>query len=112
MFVRVKKRTNQRRPSLAFFVVSSTRENGKPRQKVLCYLGCVPERLAAMPHIRRYLWRQASAALDRAGLSRRQRRAVECSLDRLCPKPTAADRREAAAMLARLENYHPRTSGV
>src|SRR5262249_40197617 len=87
MFIRIKKRRGTRGGSLAFYVAKCTRENGKPRQRIVCYLASIPERLSDAPHMHGYLWRKAIAALEGAELSRRQREDIMKKLATIVPRP-------------------------
>lgn len=73
---------------LAAYLVESTRIEGKPRQKIIAYLGSIKDtRLAYVTH-QHYFWTRAQAALHRLGLPGAQRWEIERKLLVRVPMPS------------------------
>jgi hypothetical protein len=89
-------------------LVKSERRDGKPRQKVVAYLGIVREEYAEHPTHREAFWRRASARLDALGLDPEERGKIEAALLARVPRPSAeevaaAERKRHEEMQALLE---------
>ena len=93
MFVRWKRRKLKKRwrPGYAHYaqLVESRRIDGKPRQRVIKYLGAVrnPEQLS--PGQRFGFWDTANKALSELDLDGDARQAIEAKLLAVVPRPTA-----------------------
>jgi hypothetical protein len=83
----IARRRNERwGDSLNACLVESTRTGTKVRQKVICYVGTVSEKMASQPHIAAHFWRHATPRLDGLELSRTERAQAEESLIAVVPK--------------------------
>src|SRR5262245_36840020 len=87
MFVRWKKRERMSRRGgrvrptggtlLVAALVTSERRGGKPRQRIVAYLGSIDAEALGYVRRRQAFWESAGRKLDALGLSRSQRQAVE-----------------------------------
>lgn len=110
MFVRWKRRAKSRRKrltgetALSAYLVSSERVEGKPRQRVVAYLGSIRENATHYVGHQMGFWEAAAPTLDRLELDPETRSAVEASLTRKVPKPTEEGRSEEAARFREAES--------
>ena len=91
MFVRWKRRPAAGGVLLSAVLVSSRRVDGRPRQRIVGYLGSVRDVHLADSRRRERFWRGADARLEGLGLAPAERRAVEARLLATVPRPTAAE---------------------
>jgi hypothetical protein len=82
------------RALLVAALVTSEREDGKPRQRTVAYLGSIGADAVAYVWRRQGFWEAARRKLDALGLGRPERKAVEQALSAVVAKPS---RREVAA---------------
>jgi hypothetical protein len=86
-------------------LVRSERRDGKPRQKVVGYLGSIREEAEYVGH-RKHFWEHADKRLDALALEAEERRRIEAALLARVPRPTAgeveAEEREFAVLWRRL----------
>jgi hypothetical protein len=80
------RRSNDWGDSLRGCLVENTRSGGKVRQRVICYLGAVDEKLKTRSHIQAHFWRHADPRLDELNLSADQRTKVEAMITRTVPR--------------------------
>jgi hypothetical protein len=89
-------------------LVESHRIDGKPRQKVIKYLGTINESRVAHVGHRIGFWRTASAAFKALGLPPEQQHTIELALHARVPFPTPEDvqksRDEMAALMASIKS--------
>jgi len=102
MYVRWKRRAlkNGRRyhPDphlLSAYLVESRRVDGKPRQRILAYLGSINERFLDATWQQRNFWLTASQKLEALDLSKEERAAIDARLQAVVPRLTQ-DELEAA----------------
>ena len=90
MFVRWNRRERARTGKflLAALLIQAERRDGKPRQKVVAYLGSIKEERVPSPYIRKWFWRDVDRRLDSLGLEAEVRQKVEASLVVRVPRPT------------------------
>jgi hypothetical protein len=99
MFVRWKRRKKAvtkpgRRPrrrsdagdSLYCVLIESRRIEGKPRQRVVCYLGSVDEGRLDKTWLRVDFWDDIKPKLDRLSLTRTERQRIEDSIQQIVPR--------------------------
>jgi hypothetical protein len=72
-------------------LVRSERQDGKPRQKIVGYLGSVPEGLADEPFQRKWFWDRARHRLDALALEQTERQKVEGALAARVPRLTVEE---------------------
>jgi hypothetical protein len=72
--------------SLYCVLIESRRIEGKPRQKVVCYLGSVDEKHLDKTWLRVDFWDVIKPKLDRLALTRKQRQRIEDSIQRIVPR--------------------------
>src|SRR5262245_31779952 len=116
MFVRWKTRTPRRSwyadfphrnpgPSYSAVLVRSERVDGKPRQKVVLYLGHIKEKYRHSPARRFYFWERADRLLDSLNLTPAERQKIEEQLSavvrRAIRDEVAQARQETMERLAR-----------
>ena len=100
---------NQGKPApklLSAVLVESRRVDGKPRQRVVAYLGSVRDDAPTGDDgawRRRAFWRSVDGKLDGLGLEAGQRDAIEAKLAAVVARPSAADAEGAARQLRELE---------
>jgi hypothetical protein len=83
----VARRRNERwGDSLNACLVENTRTGTKVKQKVICYVGTVSEKMATQAHIGAHFWRHAKPRLDALGLSKKERMRIEQSIIAVVPK--------------------------
>jgi hypothetical protein len=88
---------------LAAVLVQSERRDGKPRQKIVAYLGFVREEHAREKvWARKMFWDEARRRLDALGLGPAERQKVEAALGARVPRPTAEEVEEDNRAIARL----------
>jgi hypothetical protein len=84
-----------RKALLTAALVRSERRGGKPRQKVVAYLGSIAEEAAQELLARESFWLAASARLDSLNLAPEQREKVEAALHARVNRLTAEEAQEA-----------------
>ena len=97
MFVRWKRRpmVGIGQTLLIASLVRSVRIDGKPRQRVVAYLGSISEYHAQLPWCQRYFWKQVESRLSRVADTDREK--VERSILAVIPRPTAEESAVAAS---------------
>jgi hypothetical protein len=115
MFLRWKRRTLQRPKYrgisrngvsvlLSAVLTETVRIDGKPRQRVVKYLGSIQEwRIEQRAYyILRDFWGPVLSRLDSLDLPKKQRREIEKQIAEVVPKPTKAMLRENMKSLSRI----------
>lgn len=103
---RAQKKTSRWNPDpqlLAAYLVESRRVDGKPRQRVVAYLGSIGEGFLGEAGPRAYFWRQANSRLDALALSPPARATVESALLQVVRRPSADELNDASSHLRELE---------
>jgi hypothetical protein len=72
-------------------LVQSERRQGKPRQKVVAYLGSIREERLSEVLPREWFWSHAVDVLDRLGFDANQRAVVETALRQRVRRPSAEE---------------------
>ena len=98
MYVRWNKANRQRPHGFKYVshiavLVESKRIDGRPRQKVLKYLGSIESYLMKEPHIQRYFWKNVSVRLDslQPPLTADERKKIEDIIQKTVPMPIVED---------------------
>ena len=73
---------------LSAVLVESVRVNGKPRQRIVSYLGSIQECNMQIPMLRRVFWRDVRERLNGVDCSRQEREAIEAKLAETVPEPS------------------------
>ena len=107
MYVRWQRRGRVRRaksPLLTAVLVESRRVDGKPRQRVVAYLGGIREaHVDERERAHRTFWRGVDDRLDALGLDAEARARVEASVESRVRRVTPENRAEFDAAQARLK---------
>jgi hypothetical protein len=113
MFVRWKrtKRLRRRRSTvretgrlaLVAMLVQAERRDGKPRQRVVAYLGTIGTDRLGHPYPRRWFWEKCDARLGSLTLEPAERARIEAAIEGVVPRPSpeeiaAAEQELAEAM--------------
>src|SRR5438445_1807740 len=77
--------------TLKAFLVDSVRVAGRPRQRILGYLGAIRERYQQAPAHRQRFWHQVTQRLPALGVDPCTQAALEACLARVDPRLTPAD---------------------
>jgi len=77
--------------TLKAFLVHSVRVEGRPRQRILGYLGAIRVRYQQAPAHRQRFWHQVAQRLPALGVDPRTQAALEACLARVVPRLTPAD---------------------
>jgi hypothetical protein len=88
--------------ALSAQLVECHRIDGKPRQRVVKYLGIISQGQIASVNHRTYFWRHVGAALSELALPAEQQRAIELALHERVPFPTNEEAAAAAEHLQQL----------
>lgn len=108
MYVRWKKRTRSRyhRPqdeqTLSAILVESVRIDGKPRQRIVSYLGCIGSKRLTFFYHQVDFWQSVDKHLGALDLSAETRRSIEAALEAVVKKPTPEAQAEALSYFAEL----------
>jgi hypothetical protein len=90
-------------------LVRSERVGGKPRQKIVAYLGHINEKKAGVPAQRLYFWKAVGYRLDALSLSPTERQRIEEQIGKVITQPTPE---EAARIEQEREALWQRLTGV
>jgi hypothetical protein len=106
MYIRWKRCARRRTAdvTLKAFVVQSVRVQGRPRQRILGYLGAIRQRYQQTPAHRQRFWQQVAPRLTALQMDPGMREALETDLARVVPQLTPADLATLEAQRAAL--YH------
>lgn len=80
---------------LVAVLTRSVRENGKPRQKTVSYLGSIREDYVSVTEQRSRFWDSVDGHLDRLALPSEQRKSIEEKLQATVPRPTEQEKAAA-----------------
>jgi hypothetical protein len=90
--------------TLKAFLVHSVRVAGRPRQRILGYLGTIRLRYQHAPAHRQRFWQQVARRLTALQVDPDTRAALEAGLARVVPRLTPADLATLEAQRAALEH--------
>ena len=90
--------------TLKAFLVHSVRVQGRPRQRILGYLGAIRQRYQHAPAHRQRFWQQVTPRLTALPVDAVTRAVLEADLARVVPRLTPADLATLEAQRAAL--YH------
>jgi len=85
-------------------LVESQRIGGKPRQRVVRYLGAMSDHQLCYPARRLDFWRSVERHLDDLGITGDDRGRIEARLAGVVPRPTADELASSAAEVGRLNH--------
>jgi hypothetical protein len=86
---------------LSAVLVRCERLDGKPRQRIVAYLGTIQEGYLKGEHsaAREYFWENADRRLSSLGLAKTERQEIEAALVARVPRPTAEEVEERKRFL-------------
>jgi hypothetical protein len=82
-------------------LVACERRGGKPRQRIVAYLGAIDEEQVNDPFARFHFWNAVAPRLGASGISRAERQKAEATLAGVAARLTAAESRHVRQELAR-----------
>lgn len=111
MYVRWKRQPLRRRrfdsrpdrTAMRAVLVAAERRDGKPRQRIVAYLGSIDDYLAQYPWNRQHFWREVEARLAALHLEPSTREHVLDALSVRVPRPTENELEAARARMVALE---------
>jgi len=85
--------------ALSAKLVECVRVDGKPRQRILCYLGTIREEMRASHYHMVDFWTAASANLAKLDLKKKLQSKIEKDLEQVVARPGKRSRARANALL-------------